>query len=222
MRHGSGGPGSDPIRRFLDGELEATDLPLEVRTEARAWSRLLATIREELPATPAPAWLEDRVMGEIAAMDTPGPVRRFGRWLVSPRPIHLPPLALGAAGAAVVAFLLLFPGPGVTTQAGTDPLATAGSGAPEPVVYVQFVLDAPGARSVSVGGDFDAWEGSFALEDADGDGVWTGRVPLQPGVHTYMFLVDGSEWVTDPRAQRYADDGFGNRNALLALTDPAA
>ena len=90
------------------------------------------------------------------------------------------------------------------------------------VVYVQFALEAPSAQSVAVAGDFDGWTGSHTLDDADGDGVWTGRVPLQPGVHAYMFLVDGSTWMTDPRAQRYSEDGFGNRNAILAVAIPAA
>lgn len=215
-------PPPDPVRRYLDGELEATDLPGHLRPEARAWSRLLASIRDELPAAPAPAWLEDRVMAEIGRGASPGPVRRFWAWLIHPRPIRVPPLAVGAAAAAVTALLLL-PGPGPRPD--SSPEAVTGpevAGAVEPVVYVQFVLDAPSARSVSVGGDFDQWEGSYALEDTDGDGVWTGRIPLQPGVHAYMFLVDGAEWVTDPRAQRWSDDGFGNRNAILALTDPSA
>jgi len=89
------------------------------------------------------------------------------------------------------------------------------------VVYVQFELKAPGARSVAVGGDFDDWSGASPLEDPDGDGIWTGRVAVRPGVYTYMFLVDGSDWVTDPEANRYTDDGFGNRNAVLAVAAPA-
>jgi hypothetical protein len=32
-----------------------------------------------------------------------------------------------------------------------------------------------------------------------------------------MFLIDGTEWKTDPLADRYQDDGFGNRNAVLAV-----
>jgi hypothetical protein len=208
-------PDSDPVRRYLDGELEATDLPDALRSEARAWDRLLATIRAEHPREPAPAWLEDRIMGEIEAHEAPGPIGRVWQWLVRPRPFQVPPLAVGLATAGLAALLLLPQRPPVSGP-GVDP-GTAGA---EPVVYVQFLLEAPGARTVSVGGDFDDWEGTFSLTDADGDGVWTGRVPLRPGVHSYMFLVDGADWVTDPEAQRYADDGFGNRNAVLALADP--
>jgi 1,4-alpha-glucan branching enzyme len=110
--------------------------------------------------------------------------------------------------------------PGSDGADGSGP-ANASVNPTESVVYVQFMLDAPGASSVSVAGDFSEWEPSFTLEDVDGDGVWTGRVPVQPGVHTYMFLIDGTEWRTDPRADRYRDDGFGNRNAVLAVASGA-
>jgi hypothetical protein len=56
----------------------------------------------------------------------------------------------------------------------------------------------------------------------DGDGVWTGAVPLPPGLHKYMFLIDGKEWVTDPHAERYYDDGYGMRNAVITVVPPAA
>jgi 1,4-alpha-glucan branching enzyme len=127
----------------------------------------------------------------------------------------VPPLAAGLAFAALAA---------LARWAGRGRVATptAPAGAAQAVVYVQFELRAPGARSVAVGGDFDGWSGSNALEDPDGDGVWTGRVAVQPGLHTYMFLVDGDDWVTDPDANRYTDDGFGNRNAVLAVAAPAA
>jgi len=35
-----------------------------------------------------------------------------------------------------------------------------------------------------------------------------------------MFLVDGERWETDPRAERYIDDGFGMRNALVNVIAP--
>jgi 1,4-alpha-glucan branching enzyme len=89
--------------------------------------------------------------------------------------------------------------------------------AADAVVYVQFLLEAPSATSVAVAGDFSDWEPAFALQDPDGDGVWSARVPVQPGVHAYMFLVDDTSWQTDPNAGRYQDDGFGNRNAVLAV-----
>lgn len=178
--------------------------------ELEAWDKLLDAFRAEFPSTPPPPWLESRIMAEIDALPEPGWLRRLMIWLTAPRPVRVSPLLAGATLGALALALWLVGGPG----SGSPSRAPA-------TVYVQFTLDAPGAQSVSVAGDFDAWEGSFALEDPDGDGTWTGRVPLRPGVHAYMFLVDGSTWTTDPQAQRYAEDGFGNRNAILAVAAPS-
>ena len=88
-------------------------------------------------------------------------------------------------------------------------------------VYVQFVFAAENAQSVAVAGDFNQWQPTTGeLRDADGDGVWTALVAVDPGLHKYMFVVDGEEWVTDPRADSYVDDGFGMRNALIAVAAP--
>jgi len=204
---------SDDIRRYLDGEAELDALPADARDQARAWDRMLDAFRVEDVAGGAPHWLEDRVMAEIEALPEPGALSRAWAWLLRPQSIRLSPAVMGLA-AAVVASVFLLP-----RQRVSPPLP--GGGDASAVVYVQFMLDAPGARSVAVGGDFDGWNGSYTLDDADGDGVWTGRVPVEPGLHTYMFLLDGSEWVTDPEASRYNDDGFGNRNAVLAVAAPS-
>lgn len=213
---------NDDLHRHLDGELERASLSELGQAEAEAWDRLLHTYRVEAPSGAAPPWLEDRVMAEIGALPTPGWARRTLDWALEPRQVRISPLGLGLAAAAVVALLFVraaFPGssppiPGPQATGGTSPEAT-------PVVYVQFSVEAPGARSVAVGGDFDGWEGVNTLADPDGDGIWSGRVAVRPGVYAYMFLLDGSTWVTDPLAERYAEDGFGNRNAVLAVAAPA-
>ena len=184
----------------------------DVRDE---WEPIIAAFRTAAPRGSAPPWLEQRVMAEIEALPARSAWRRALGWLVRPAPVPVSPLAAGLAAAAL-AGLLLLPGrsPAPEDVAGS-PRAAADPA--EPVVYVQFVLEAPAATSVAVAGDFSEWQPSFALTDADGDGVWTGRVPVRPGVHGYMFLVDDTRWLTDPNAQRYQDDGFGNRNAVLAV-----
>jgi hypothetical protein len=156
-------------------------------------------------------------MAEIESLPERGLVARIATWLVRPAPIRVSPL-VAAGAAALLAIVLIVPDrmPGSDGADGGGP-ANASVTPTESVVYVQLMLDAPGASSVSVAGDFSEWEPSFTLEDVDGDGVWTGRIPVRPGVHTYMFLIDGTEWRTDPRADRYRDDGFGNRNAVLAV-----
>ncbi|MDT8341658.1 MAG: glycogen-binding domain-containing protein [Longimicrobiales bacterium] len=211
------GDAKDPVSRYLDGDLSREALAPGERDEAEAWDRLLEGVRAQMPAASAPRWLEQRVMAEIGRAPAPSPLRRLWTWLTRPLPLRVSPLAAGLAAAAVAALALV--GEGLLPARGGDPASASGTATA--TVFVQFVLEAPGARSVAVGGDFDGWQGSHTLDDPDGDGVWTGRVPLRPGVHAYMFLVDGAEWVTDPHAQRWSDDGFGNRNALLALTDPS-
>ena len=219
---------NDDLHRPLDGGLPLESLQDEVRTEAEVWERLLEGFRQEAPPALAPPWLESKVMAEIDALPEPGLLRRLGLWLLQPKPVRMSPLSVGLATAALATVLLMAwpspPGTGGIPSAGTvRALATSvGGQAAESlsVVYVQFALEAPGATSVAVTGDFDGWDGSHDLEDLDGDGVWTGRVPVHPGVHAYMFLVDGSTWMTDPRADRYADDGFGNQNAILAVAAP--
>jgi len=201
---------------------EGEDIPAKGR-DGDEWERMIAAFRRSAPESAgAPPWLEDRVMAEIETLPEEGPVRRALAWLVRPAPVRIPPLAGLAAAAAVVTLLVFLPRPGVepTLPVGQGNGAVspvAGNGGEGAVVYVQFVLEAPGADSVAVAGDFSEWQPSFALDDVDGDGVWTGRVPVKPGVHAYMFLIDGTRWQTDPRAERYADDGFGNRNAVLAV-----
>jgi len=203
---------NDEIHRHLDGELPADALAGRDRRDADDWDRMLASFRQSAPTGKAPPWLEDKVMAEIATLPEKGLVARFLDWLLNPAPVRVSPLAAGLV-AAGIALAIVLPGRGGTPA---DPTPVAGTD-PVEVVYVQFLLEAPRATSVAVAGDFNDWEPSFALDDADGDGIWSGRIPVRPGIHAYMFVVDETQWMTDPNAARYQDDGFGNRNAVLAV-----
>lgn len=195
----------DDVKAFLDGELELDALSEQAQEEALLWVQTLAELRADAP-TAAPAGLEDRIMAHIETESHP----RAVSWLRRPITLRITPLS-GILAAAAVAALALFARGGVGPPVDVSPSST---------VYVQFVLEAPGATSVAVAGDFSEWDDRFTLEDRDGDGVWTGLIPLVVGVHKYMFVIDGADWVTDPNAQHYADDGFGNRNAVIAV-EPA-
>ena len=199
------------LNDYLDGDRELEELSPEVRGEAEAWQRLTGELRADEPKQ-APPWMENAVMSEIAL--TSVPKESVFDWLLRPRTIRLSPLtSLAMAAAAVAVFVLLPNQPPDAPQLG--PVAVT-------EILVEFSLEAPGATTVAVAGDFSGWESDFVLDDADGDGIWTGRIPITPGVHQYMFVINGTDWVTDPRAQRYSDDGFGNRNAILAVTHPAS
>lgn len=198
------------LQRYLDGELEASSLPPAVREEAESWEALLADVRESGAAS-APVGLESRVLGSLADPAVRPGWRRFVEWLIRPRPVRLPPLGGVAAVVAVVMLFIL----GSTGRDGS-PDRVAGFGQAE-VVYVQFLFHAPDASSVAIAGDFTDWSPSVSMEDPDGDGIWMARVPLEPGVSEYMFLIDGTRWMTDPNAQRYKNDGYGHTNAVLAV-----
>ena len=206
-------PMNEELHRWLDGELDDDELSADLREEAEGWRELLAARTDP---GPAPPWLEQRVMADLPA-HRPGWVRRLVDWINRPRTLEFRPVTVAAGAAALLAVMLLFPdGPSPGPQTPVNGVR-AGARTADGTTYVQFLYVAPDAETVTVAGDFNDWsEGSFPLRDPDGDGIWTGEAPLSPGLHKYMFVVDG-EWVADPLADRYVDDGFGNRNALIEV-----
>jgi hypothetical protein len=194
------------LQAYLDGEIGWDELPAELRLEAGCWERALADMKWIAPSV-APAGLERDILESLASRGRRRAWQRAVDWAVRPREVRISPLAGLAAAAAIALFMVL------STVRGPTPEPAGG----EETIFVQFTLEAPQATSVAIAGDFNEWEPGVYLEDPDGDGVWTGRIPMRPGVHHYMFVIDGSKWQTDPRAERYTDDGFGNRNAVLVV-----
>jgi len=201
------------LQKFLDGEIGRDALPPELRAEA---DRLVAAFRSlDNDDARAPAWLETRIMASLPETPCAPWHQRVLSALLQPRTIRVRPVTIGVAGALAALVLMTLGRPG---QPGTDVETTAAAD-DSPVVYVQFVFAAgPGSRSVSIAGDFNEWRpDAISMRDPDGDGVWTALVALKPGVHKYMFVVNGEQWVTDPHAERHVDDGFGMRNAVVSV-----
>jgi hypothetical protein len=213
------------LKLYLDGELPLDALNAEDRAEALRWNAFLADARP-LAEPRAPAWIETRVMARLPAHPAPVGLRGVLSWLANPQAIRIRPISIGLVGAAAALVLFLARSqPVFEGQIAENPAPNMHAVAAEPasIIYVQFVFANGGARTVTVAGDFNAWDVSATpLTDTDGDGVWTGRVALRPGVHKYMFVVDGGQWVTDPQADSYVDDGFGMRNAVLSVAQPGA
>ena len=237
------------LQRYLDGELGAEALPPELRQEAREWDALLADAAA-VPRENAPPWLESRVMASLPPLPRAAARPAWARalaWVLRPQDVTLRPATLLLGAAALAAAVALWPRsapPGAphADRVAAGPQATASGGAPvaaatpapsaaaatnvsapaeASVVYVQFTLTAPGARSVEVAGDFNGWQPQHAeMRDAEGDGVWSALIPLPAGVHKYMFVIDGRRWVSDPHAHRFVDDGFGGKNSLVAVAPP--
>jgi hypothetical protein len=150
------------------------------------------------------------------------------------------PAAVGYALAATLAGFLIRGGlprasSDVTVAATTEPVAAESLGGrvrvvaaavsrrelQEAPVKVQFVLDAKRARSVTLVGDFNAWDRSATpLERDSTTGVWTALVDVRPGRHLYAFLVDGTVWTLDPNAPRVKDSDYGTEQSVMIVGLP--
>lgn len=197
----------EEIQAYLDGEIAFGELPDELRSEARAWDGLLGDITSNAPAG-APLGIDARIMREIEEANPRRTRPAWWLWLLQPRTISVSPAGVLAAAAVITALV-------IRPWAGSP--AAVETGAQPAHVYVQFSLEAPDASRVDLVGDFNEWAPTIALEDLDGDGVWTATVPLQTGVHEYMFVLDGADWVGDPSAELHVDDGFGQENSVVAI-----
>ncbi|MBA3919480.1 MAG: hypothetical protein C0516_12950 [Gemmatimonas sp.] len=130
----------------------------------------------------------------------------------------------GAAAAAVLVVSVVRPWRPEASQRQADSAFVAGSahtleGSTRAVGdgTVRFELRLPAtAREVSLVGDFNGWdEQATPMVQQAADGTWSARVPLEPGRHTYAFVVDGQQWLVDPLAPQVPDAGFGPTNAVI-------
>ena len=83
---------------------------------------------------------------------------------------------------------------------------------------VRFAVVQSEATSVAVAGTFNQWStSSHPLARDRSSGTWTALVRLAPGEHLFMYVVDGTQWISPPAAEGYVDDGFGARNGVVVV-----
>lgn len=207
------------IARLLDGELteaerEAALDRLRANPAAFAqWERLRGIVdaARQVPRPSVPEGFANAVIARIRSAKTVPFRHRLGR------PRWWPRIAV----AACIAFVL-GAGLGFSLAVRRPPSAPLRADR-DAVIYVRFVFVDPNTQDVRVVGDFNGWDAtSLPLRETNGNGVWTTTIPLRPGMYQYMFVVDGMQWVADPAADTYLDDGFGNNNAVLHVTIPDA
>lgn len=104
-------------------------------------------------------------------------------------------------------------------------VAGVASGAAEVVDLkgkVRFSFRPGSASTVHVAGSWNGWtcDDAWALTDPDRDGLFEGTFTLAPGRHQYKFVVDRTRWFTDPDGES-VDDGSGNQNSVLEVTEAA-
>ncbi|HEU4682002.1 MAG TPA: isoamylase early set domain-containing protein [Gemmatimonadales bacterium] len=189
-------------------------------------ARAAAALRASRP-TVGPDF-DERVMAAVRQCERPLAVERrrrvFGtsRWATASDRIDLSPLrglATAAGLAAILAAGIWLGRQSVTLS--SSPVVAVGSAAGTEVMrQVEFVLVAPQASQVMLVGDFNGWSpGATPLRASESNGIWSVTVPLTPGRHEYAFLVDGKQWLRDPRAPRAPADDFGVPNSILTVTE---
>lgn len=169
-----------------------------------------------------------RLLEAIHAEPLPRRESRALRWVLRPRAIVLPPLATAALAAGLVAFGVL--GGMAINRDGRRPTdqrhaEDASSRLPVSLMprAVKFELVAPKAARVSLVGDFNGWDTAATPMTSQGaDGTWTVFVPLQPGLHTYSFVIDGTHFLADPSAPVAPDDGYGHQSSVVVVRGSAS
>lgn len=155
------------------------------------------------------AGFDARVMAKLAAEASTPWWRR--------RSIALSPLG-GLALAAGIGALMVLGGIGLGRNfAAADAPGVAAAPAADTVHVVRFVFSAPGARTVTLAGDFNGWSREATpLENVDGQGLWSVTLPIPAGRHEYAFVIDGERWAADPLAAVSRDE-FGQESSVLRV-----
>ena len=101
------------------------------------------------------------------------------------------------------------------------PAATTASGTHATEDGVLFVWKGEGG-SVNVAGEFNSWSTSADPLHRDAKGGWSLAKKLAPGKYAYKFVIDGSNWKSDPTVTDGVDDGYGGKNSVVVVGPRAA
>jgi diguanylate cyclase (GGDEF)-like protein len=70
---------------------------------------------------------------------------------------------------------------------------------------------------VALVGSFNNWDKDYDLMNPTGDGAYVFVIALSPGDYQYKFVVEGNEWIPDPRNPHRSPDGLGGENSVLRV-----
>jgi hypothetical protein len=219
------------------GEKQLVEQHLEKCSECRAELKSLsAVVRliKSLPEVSTPPNFTENIMAKISQEK----IQIHSSWMDHlKKQVSIPGLSLSSlplsfprkwesifsfrmAGAAAIAAVFLFFAFTFLFNFSELPGQPSQKEAAAHQVEVTFTISGIKANQIAVAGDFNGWNtNANQLEDPDGDGIWIGKMQLEPGRYEYMLVVDDGKWVTDPTAKVYADDGFGSKNAVLFINN---
>ncbi|CAN5701411.1 hypothetical protein BH23GEM6_BH23GEM6_18850 [soil metagenome] len=210
----------DSLHSCLDGELPRDVLSPAEDAELLELEAAIAMATSRLKSAPVPD-LTGRVMADLPDL-RPMPLitprdalSSLVRWVWAPKQVAVRPAYLFAGAMAMMLLALSIQLPGA---AGLDDRGAAAPSSDQRL-FVQFRLDTGDASTVALAGSFTEWQPHHDLREV-APGVWTALIALEPGVHDYLFVVDGEEWIPDPVAHP-VDDGFGGTNSRLFLASPS-
>lgn len=86
---------------------------------------------------------------------------------------------------------------------------------------VTFKHFAPGAEHVYVAGSFNGWAGDKDPMQKNGN-MFTWTTELPDDEYHYKFVVNGTDWKSDPLNPESVDDNHGGKNSVLVLGDGAS
>ena len=86
-----------------------------------------------------------------------------------------------------------------------------------PVCKVTFTLpEGTAARTAHLVGDFNNWDEKAEPMKKLKDGTFKTTVELEPSrEYQYRYLVNGSEWINDDKADKYAAHPYGGENSVV-------
>ncbi len=74
-------------------------------------------------------------------------------------------------------------------------------------------------KELTLFGDFNGWKRhTLPLKDTNGDGVFSVKVELEPGIYQYKFFLDGKE-ITDPQNPNSVANGLGGFNSVIKIKE---
>jgi hypothetical protein len=178
------------------------------------YRKVIRAIRD-LPQIDPPPGFADGVLRRLSPIRLPW-WRRAWIWTRTPRSLAVTPLRIGTIGVGLVSlFLLAVVREGPRVLPGADALRPGFS-----TVIFQLADPEGRIRSAAVIGSFNRWNpNGFRMRFAPERRAWLLQAQLPPGCHEYVFLLDETRVSPDPEAILTREDGFGNLNSVLLLTE---
>ncbi len=85
--------------------------------------------------------------------------------------------------------------------------------------FVEFRFYRPGARQVTLAGEFNGWHETSLPMHLDKDGWWRYQLRLAPGYYQFRYVADG-EWHTDYAAFGVEPGPFGLNSVVKVEAGP--